>query len=229
MIPLLLAIDTSGASCAVCLYDATRDVVRAARAPEIGRGHAERLMPLIDEVLAEAGTSYGAIGRIAVTVGPGSFTGLRVGVAAARALGLALGAPSVGVTTLEALAAPHAGAAPVLAVQDAKRGEIYAALYDRDGAEVRAPAALTPDALAAFVDPAGERLRIVGSGAAIAFERLGPEGVAFVDAQARVAIADVARIGAVREASAPPRPLYLRGADAKPQAASGLRAAVGGA
>src|SRR5688572_14347483 len=103
---LLLALDTAGPDCAAALArSAPRGCEIVARRSEcLGRGHAERLMPMIAELLAETATSFTHIRRIVVTTGPGSFTGIRVGVAAARGLALALAVPAVGVGSLEALA-----------------------------------------------------------------------------------------------------------------------------
>src|SRR6185436_6170923 len=100
----LLAIDTAANLCAACVFDgdAGRELGRASR--DIGKGHAEVLMDVIGEALAGAGVTYADLGAIAVAVGPGSFTGIRVGVSAARGLALALKIPSVGVNALEALA-----------------------------------------------------------------------------------------------------------------------------
>ncbi|WP_313529866.1 tRNA (adenosine(37)-N6)-threonylcarbamoyltransferase complex dimerization subunit type 1 TsaB, partial [Shinella sp.] len=86
---IVLAIDTAGTSCSAALYDSNRDVMLGAAGEDIGRGHAERLMEFVDGALAAAGLDLPAIDRIAVTIGPGSFTGIRVGVAAARGLALA--------------------------------------------------------------------------------------------------------------------------------------------
>ncbi|MGQ3295635.1 MAG: tRNA (adenosine(37)-N6)-threonylcarbamoyltransferase complex dimerization subunit type 1 TsaB, partial [Shinella sp.] len=104
---ILLAIDTAGTGCYAALYDTDQDTILGAAGADIGRGHAERLMDFVDAALDAAGMTLQDIGRIAVTVGPGSFTGIRVGVAAARGLALALGVPAVGVSTLAALAADH--------------------------------------------------------------------------------------------------------------------------
>ena len=188
---LILAIDTAFERCAVGLFDPAGDRLLAAAEPLIGKGHAERLMGLVETVLADAGRCYGDLGRLAVTVGPGSFTGLRVGIAAVRGLALSLSVPAVGVSTLEALAAPHQstpnGGRVVLSVLDAKRGEVYAGLYGPEtgtrgsGGVLGAPTALAPDALAAFVQTGLDRsgggpssrlssndLALVGTGAAIA-------------------------------------------------------------
>ncbi|GGE21855.1 tRNA (adenosine(37)-N6)-threonylcarbamoyltransferase complex dimerization subunit type 1 TsaB [Aureimonas endophytica] len=214
----ILAIDTAGPRCSAALATASGDVL-AKREPELGRGHAERLMAIVAEVLAEAGLAYRDIGRIVATVGPGSFTGLRVGVAAARGLALTLGVPALGVSTLEALAEPHGGDCPVLALLDAKRGEAYVAAYDRGGAEILAPEAIALDALEA-------RLRgltpaptlVVGSGAFL-LETMGSlADLPVRDSEGNVRIEAVARLGVMKPPGAAPSPLYLRGADAKPQA-----------
>lgn len=102
---IVLAIDTAGVDCSAAVYDAQNSVVLAEVSETLGKGHAERLMAMIDEALAKAGRDLREVSRIAVTVGPGSFTGIRVGVAAARGLALALGVECVGVSTLAVLAA----------------------------------------------------------------------------------------------------------------------------
>lgn len=221
---LLLALDTAGARCSAAVFDMGEGRVLASAEPEIGRGHAEALMDTIAGVLDAAGVSYVDLSRIAVTAGPGSFTGIRVGVSAARGLALALGVPVVGVSTLEALAEPFWGkGASVLAVQDARRGEVYAALYDQNGIVIREAVALSPDDLAAFCrDVAAPRL--VGNGSQIALARL--PGARVVSDSGLVSVAAVARLGAAKTPGEAVRPLYLRSADAKPQAASGLRASA---
>lgn len=226
MSDLLLCIDTVGARCAVAVYDRAAAVMLARAEPDIGRGHAERLFGLVAGVLDAAAAGYGDLSAIAVVVGPGSFTGLRVGVAAAKGLALALSIPAIGVTTLEALAEPHWHGEPaILAVIDAKRGEIYAALFDRGGAVLGTPRVLGPDGLGAFVEasaPRGRPLVAVGSGAEIARGVLGA-GLSGTPASGDVPdLASVARIAASRDPSAGVRPLYLRGADAKPSAPTGL-------
>ncbi|WP_353474984.1 tRNA (adenosine(37)-N6)-threonylcarbamoyltransferase complex dimerization subunit type 1 TsaB [Salipiger sp. H15] len=117
---LILAFDTSAAHCAAALLRG--DAVLAARAEEMGRGQAERLMPLLEEVLAEGGASWGDLDRIAVGVGPGNFTGIRISVSTARGLALGLGRPAVGVSTFEAI---HLDAPEALAGVPAPRGQIY--------------------------------------------------------------------------------------------------------
>ncbi|BDA87070.1 tRNA (adenosine(37)-N6)-threonylcarbamoyltransferase complex dimerization subunit type 1 TsaB [Aureimonas sp. SA4125] len=225
MSDLLLCIDTSGGRCAAALYDGGGTRLLGMAAPDIGRGHAEVLMGLVADILAGAGATYAALGKIAVVVGPGSFTGLRVGVAAAKGLALALAIPLVGASTLEILAEPHwHGNGAVLAVNDAKRGEVYAALYGLGGIVLAEPQAVRPESLAALVaTSAGSGpLVAVGTGAAIAREILAgtlacianPEGLVDMDAFARLA--------APRAPEGSLRLLYLRGADAKPSAPTGI-------
>lgn len=222
---IVLALDTALDRTAVALSDGRRLAVSQAEAME--RGHAERLMPMVAAVMAEAGLPLSAIDRIAATVGPGSFTGIRIAVAAARGLALALGRPAVGVGTLEALAASVAFKpdGPVLAAVDARRGEIYAALYSRDGAEILAPfAATAADVLAAVADRAAV---IVGSGAPIlAHEaRILGQRVPSLEPLAGPDPLVVAALAARLPADAPaPVPFYIRPPDAKPQPAmAGLR------
>ena len=105
LIPMnILAIDTAANLCAACIFDGERHAEVARTVRDIGKGHAEILMDVIQETLTAAAMSYPALGAIAVSVGPGSFTGVRVGVSVARGLALALKIPAAGVSTLESLA-----------------------------------------------------------------------------------------------------------------------------
>ncbi|HEV7416603.1 MAG TPA: tRNA (adenosine(37)-N6)-threonylcarbamoyltransferase complex dimerization subunit type 1 TsaB [Tianweitania sediminis] len=212
---MLLAIDTSANLCAVCVWEG--NAALASITEDIGTGHAEHLMGMIDEVLAQAEATYGDLSRIGVVIGPGSFTGVRVGVSSARGLALALSIPAVGVTTLEALAAEAraAGAAhPTLGVIDARRDQFYSALYDEHGSELLQPAVLDIENTISRL-PAGD-LVLTGSGSSVFADRLGHSGLgtgatAFIDTYARLAAAKAV-------IAEKPKPLYLRGADAKPQA-----------
>src|SRR5262249_9250239 len=118
----LLAIDTALAACAAAVLDTEQGRLVARESIAMERGHAESLLPLVARVMAQASMRFAALDRIAVTVGPGSFTGLRVGVAAARGIALAASKPAVGLSTLSAFAAPHLATdpdRPVVAVVDA--------------------------------------------------------------------------------------------------------------
>lgn len=213
---VLLALDTAANLCAACVHDTDADRVLARRAADIGTGHAELLMDQIGDCLSEAGKAYRDLSRIAVSMGPGSFTGVRIGVAAARGLALALAIPALGVSTLEGLAAEARAAHPgraALAVIDAGRGQVWAALYGPDGAAVAAPSlagveAVRALALEADAVLAGSAAALVGEGTALP-----------VASQARTAaIETYARLGASRTPPFDrPKPLYLRAADARPQ------------
>lgn len=214
---IVLAIDTAGPGCYAALYDLAGETVLGAAGAEIGRGHAERLMEFVDAALDAASMDLPAVERIAVTIGPGSFTGIRVGVAAARGLALALGVPAVGVSTFSALAADRLTGTPLLVAIDAKRDEVYWQLFAADGAEASAPGIAFVEqarAVAAAHDGA-----VVGSAAALLRDGAAQEADG-------VSIAAVARLGARLDPDKHlPKPLYLRGPDAKPQAGFALRRA----
>jgi tRNA threonylcarbamoyladenosine biosynthesis protein TsaB len=209
----LLAIDTAGVDCSAAVFDASTGVVLASATDRIGKGHAERLMAMIEDVLSSAGLGLSDLDRLAVTVGPGSFTGIRVGVAAARGLALALKIPSVGVSTLETMAKSalrdHPGQA-VIAAMDAKREEIYAQVFGPDGSALTPPAIVSLEDLRQLADR--HAARVTGTAAALLAGDL-PTGE-----PDRFDIETVARIGAQANPDvARPKPLYLRGPDAKPQ------------
>ncbi|MER9657777.1 tRNA (adenosine(37)-N6)-threonylcarbamoyltransferase complex dimerization subunit type 1 TsaB [Mesorhizobium sp. M0152] len=214
----LLAIDCAASLCAACVYDAAAKRELGRQVLDLGKGHAEHLMAVIAEALKASAIQYGDLGAIAVSVGPGSFTGLRVGVSTARGLALALKIPAIGVTTLEALAAEAAAAfpdRPVLAALDAGREEIHAALYDEMSSLTYGPAVITlNDAVAMATENssvlAGTAARQIAISAGRAFET-GPE-------TATADIVTYARLAAAKGEGERPKPLYLRGADAKPQA-----------
>lgn len=215
---ILLAIDTSAASCAACLYDTAAGRELAREVLEIGKGHAEHLLGVIERTLSLAGRDFPDIDRIVVGIGPGSFTGIRVGVSAARGLSLALGVPAVGVASLEALAAealPLSGGAPVLVALDAGRGGIHAAIYRSGGNELAGPWLSSP----ADAARAARRYDAVLAGSAAAVVAAEADGALTIGAMAAAAdIATYARLGGARASGRRPAPLYLRGADAKPQA-----------
>jgi tRNA threonylcarbamoyl adenosine modification protein YeaZ len=213
----ILAIDTSANLCAACVFD-TDAGERGRAVLDLGKGHAEHLMTVIDDALNAAGSTYADIGLVGVSVGPGSFTGIRVGVAAARGLALALKIPSVGVTTLDALADEARAAYPgreILAAIDARRDQLYLARYEQGGERISGPViASLADAVA---EAGGQGVVLAGSAADMIAAAIGRP----IDIATRSATADIgvyAKLAARQDrAAAPPRPLYLRDADAKPQ------------
>jgi len=176
----------------------------------MARGHQERLAPLTAELMAEAGLAFSDLQRIGVTVGPGSFTGLRVGLAFAKGLGAARDIPVVGLGVLETLAAGQPGL--VFAVMDAKRGQLYLQAFE-GGAPLMAPDALELGTAAArLAELAGGRpATLVGPGAALLADALPQAQVLALDHPDPVAVAHLAAVRSV----VPPRPLYLRAPDAK--------------
>ena len=138
----ILAIDTALDACSATVFDTELDVPLAIESHEIGRGHAEALLPIVERVMNTAAVGFDTIDRIAATVGPGSFTGLRVGLAAARGFALACNRPAVGITTLAALTAPYIAendSVPVVAAIDAKHGNLYLQMVGAGGRMLVAP------------------------------------------------------------------------------------------
>jgi len=205
---IVLGLDTCLSSCSVAVLDGER--VLASAREVMARGHQERLAPMAQAVMAEAGLGFDQLDRIAVTVGPGSFTGLRVGIAFAKGLALALDKPAVGIGTLEALAAEAEGL--VFPAVDARRGQLYLQAFE-DGRALMAPDALGAETAAARIAELsmGRPFTLVGSGAALLAELMPSARVLAAEgADARL----VARLAAGR-APAPLKPLYLRAPDAK--------------
>ena len=206
---IVLAIDTAGVDCAAAVFESETGKMLGRVSETIGRGHAERLMAMIDEALAEAKLTLTDVERIGVTVGPGSFTGIRVGVAAARGLALALGVECVGVSTLEVLARTASEPEkPVLAAINARRDQVYAQGFQRDVPQGEPLLLELDDYLARATAPG---IVLVGSASGLVNDR---EAETAAD---HYPIDLVARISATAKAQGKPRPLYLRGPDAKPQ------------
>ncbi len=207
-----LVIDTATRFCSVGVF-AEGGTMLAGREEDLGRGHAERLPALAPEILAQAGIEWRDLTNIVVTIGPGSFTGIRVGVAYARGLGLALGLPVVGVTTLETLA--------MLAFREAAPAAAFAALVDGGRGTLRAQI-FSPGPSAQSEAFAGTREEIEDRLAAASVTLVVGDGAAAFPLIASVAadravgtLADCA--AAALHFSQPPVPLYMRGADAKSQ------------
>jgi len=177
--------------------------------------HAQRLLELCAELLAQAGLSWADVGLVAVGAGPGSFTGLRIALASARGIARAHGASVVGVSSLRALAEPLSGRAAV-AVLDARRGEAFIAAY-RDGAELLAPSVCEPAALGARAALAGPDGLAIGDGALRFREQLEGAGVEVAPAASelhRVGAGAICRLAAAGTLAAA-LPDYLRAPDAE--------------
>jgi tRNA threonylcarbamoyladenosine biosynthesis protein TsaB len=216
---LILAIDTALDACAAGILDTDAGKLIARESQAMKRGHAEALMPLLARVMKQSGIGFASLDRIAVTTGPGSFTGLRVGLSAARGIALAADRPVVGLTTLTAYAAPvvsQNNLPPVISAIDARHDQMYFQVVRGDGSPlIRPRVAPIAEVLEAcrFGAP-----HLVGNAAGILAERW-PASAAppvRVDAQPAPDIAWVAWVGAaVSPETAPARPYYLRAPDAK--------------
>lgn len=203
----VLVIDTALDACTAAVFQ--DGVALGVRLEIMARGHSERLGGFVRDAVADAGGGFEAIDRIGVTVGPGSFTGLRVGLAFAQGLGAALDRPVVGVSTLMALArsADH-GRGATAAVIDARRGQVYLQTFV-DGSPASEPQALETEAAIATLSDAGP-WRLTGSGAGLIDPGVEPGATApSPDALAMLT-------AALSPEAHPPRPLYLRAPDATP-------------
>ncbi len=211
----LLAIDTSASLCAAAVFSSERELGRSVI--DIGKGHAEHLMGVIDAAQAAANLAYADLNRIAVAIGPGSFTGIRVGVSAARGLALALGVPAIGVSNLEAVAAEAREQFRKRAIMPAflsAQTSVQLAVYDPFAKLVYAPATMSIEAAAEL---AVEHTAVICGSAGAAILQRDPtlfNGGAAVTAD----IATYARLAMSKAPGERPKPLYLREPDAKPQA-----------
>lgn len=217
----VLAIDTALGACSACILQAGDAEPLARESIPMERGHAEALLPMLDRVASQVEGGFESLDRVAVTVGPGSYTGLRVGIAAARGIGIAADIPVIGVATLSAFLAPlMAGDKRGLftAAIDAKHGQIYVQAVATGGRVI------IPPSLMGIRDA----IRLLGSGPILVSGSAAPVLAAEarmqgVDIQVDEAalfpdIAWVARLGAIADPTqALPKPLYLREPDAKPQ------------
>ncbi|HXZ21687.1 MAG TPA: tRNA (adenosine(37)-N6)-threonylcarbamoyltransferase complex dimerization subunit type 1 TsaB [Pseudolabrys sp.] len=222
----VLAIDTALEACSAAVFDTERADLRIHESMQMQRGHAEALMPLIARLLDRASLDFSALDRIAVTVGPGSFTGMRVGIAAARGIALAAGKPAIGLSTLAAFAAPFIAAddtLPVVAAINARHDHVYLHVFGPGGQTLVSPRLVSlREALRMSATGAP---RITGT-AANMLAALWPAGERMptsVEQRSAPNIDWVARLGAAAiDTGAPPKPLYLRAPDAQPQDAAQL-------
>jgi tRNA threonylcarbamoyladenosine biosynthesis protein TsaB len=219
---IVLAFDTAQGALSAALRDEEGEL--ASLFEERTRGHAEALMPMLETVLAEAALGFADLDALAVTIGPGTFTGLRVGLAAARGLALARELPLVGVTTLEAVAAPVGIGADeaVVATFDARREEIYLQAFEKDLAPLTVPLLAGLEAAPSHLPDMP--LVLAGTGVALLAERLEASGRTYRVADARpqpdagiIAALAMTRLaaGGLDAFRVPPAPLYIRAPDAK--------------
>lgn len=216
----ILAVDTALGACSAAILD--NDKLLAHRFVAMERGHAEALAPMVDEVLRESGLAFSALDRLAVTTGPGTFTGQRVGLAFMRGLRVALKRPLIGITTLEAMCAaamaesrtPYAAA-----IHDARRGEAYLSIVSESET-------VLPPSLVALDEAAAKISALIPANASVALAGTAAEFVAAKMSAARItSICQpdalwVARLAlSAPEAKEAPHPLYLRAPDAKLPAA----------
>jgi tRNA threonylcarbamoyl adenosine modification protein YeaZ len=223
---LILAIDTSCGACSVAIVKSGEIEPLAVRSEIMARGHVEALAPMVEEASRVLEGGFASIDRIAVTTGPGSFTGIRVGVAMARAMGLALGIPVVGVSTLAAFAAPllsEPRPGVIAAAIDAHHGSVYFQLFEASGRPLGPPRC----------DSLRECVRGIGAGPAL----LAGDAATLVAAEAHRSglpydlsaaieapdIVAIARMGlALDPAGNPARPLYVKPPDARPNLAAAI-------
>jgi tRNA threonylcarbamoyladenosine biosynthesis protein TsaB len=229
---IILAVDTAGADCSVAivrLQGSSRHIL-GARRDTLGRGHAEHLIPMIERMMAEAGIGFPDIERFATTIGPGSFTGLRVGVAAMRGLAVATGRPAIGIGTLEALAVSalttlqngsrsdvnntgtENAATAICTALDARHGNAYAQVFAADGTPICEPRAIAADQAGTL--PPFEVA--TGTGAPLLVDHL-RQDILVLDQQDCPDPVIVATLASQKNPDeARPRPLYLKPPDAAP-------------
>lgn len=222
----VLAIDTALEACSAAVFDTDRGGITARESLPMARGHAEAVMPLIARVMDLAEIEFRELDRIAVTSGPGSFTGLRVGISAARGIALAAEKPAVGLSTLAGFAAPliaEDDSTHVVAAIDARHDQVYLQVFGIGGRTLVAPrmATVRDAARAAITGPA----RVIGSAAnqvAAAWPK-GAQPPLLVEQRSAPDIGWIARLGAAAaDGYGRPKPLYLRPPDAQPQDAARL-------
>lgn len=210
----VLVIDTALGLCTAGVFAVEDGAARppGLRSEAMTKGHQERLGGMVRDAVVEAG-GFGLIDRIGVTAGPGSFTGLRVGLAFAQGLGAALDRPVVGISTLDALAASAGPLPAAAALIDARRGQVYARFW-RDGRALGPAEALSIEAARDRARALGPGVGLIGSGAGLIVDEVEGAVVFALEGPAPEALARLT--AAADPAANPPRPLYLRAPDATP-------------
>jgi tRNA threonylcarbamoyladenosine biosynthesis protein TsaB len=217
----ILAVDTALGACSAALI--AGDTVLAEDWREMARGHAEALAPMVEALMARATVAFKELDRLAVTTGPGTFAGQRVGLAFMRALALALKKPLVGITTLDAMAAAALFAEPstawAIAAADAKRDEIYLGARERERGlldPILLPLALAPQRIGALAAEREGPITVAGTASEMVIPLLHAAGLAISDSGVRQPHAvHVAKLAISAAVGQPPKPLYLRPPDAK--------------
>jgi tRNA threonylcarbamoyladenosine biosynthesis protein TsaB len=223
----ILAIDAALPAVSVCVLDEGAGEPVASESLAMDKGHAEALLPMVERIMAKVEGGFASLDRVAVTVGPGSFTGIRIGVAAARGIALAMGLDVVGVSTLSAFAAPLLAGdvdGVVAAAIDARHGHVYFSAYGPGGRILTSPRILAVKDACRLLN--GGRARAAGSGAVLLRDEASLCGADIVVANDSPSpdILAVARLGlAASPGNAPARPIYLKPPDARP---TGQRAAT---
>jgi tRNA threonylcarbamoyl adenosine modification protein YeaZ/ribosomal-protein-alanine acetyltransferase len=213
---LILALDTSMAACSVCVYDAGSGRVLASRHEFMDRGQAEALAPMVQDTMALAGVAFKDLARIAVTTGPGTFTGVRIGLAMARGLGVALSIPITGINSLAAIACNETvGKLPIVVAVDARANEIYFASYDASGHELTAPVIVALNEAHKLMPT--HPVRMLGTAADLLLDN-NRQHVRSDAGDLPIAANFVKFAASIPASTAPPEPLYLRPPDVKPQA-----------
>ena len=212
----VLGIDSAGPGASAAIVRGSH--VLATRRRRAERGQAEILMPMIAETLAAAGLEIATLDAIAVAVGPGSFTGLRIAIAAARGLAVASGVPAVGISSFAAIAAqvpPGDSEAALLVALDTRRDDFYLQLFDPAHRAIGQAALLPGTAVASWLPH--RRIRLTGDAAARLAPFLAGREAALVPGVDQVRAEDVARLAgeilATGQSPPPPRPVYLRAPD----------------
>ena len=212
----ILSLDTAMAACSVAVIDTGSALPLAAAFVPMERGHAEALPPMVAGVMTEAGLDFSQIDRIAVTTGPGTFTGVRIGLAFARGLGLARGIPVIGIDSLSAVAANETQRAPLLVAADARNDEVYSATFDPDGNQMTAPKISTVRTAATSLPEGG---LVLGTASRAVIAASGRMDLFLSDAGDVPVAAHFARMAECLPSGPMPSPVYLRAPDAKPQSA----------